>query len=247
MSATGRGGERIDQDAYFTPHPFTYGIVPALFSGAGHAFRALPVIDPACGTGQILQPLRRLGFTPSQLFGFELNPTFATEAGASTGAAVQTCNTLNTLKDWRPPCPVTILMNPPYSLAFEFCKWAVEVATACNGQVAAFLRINFLASAERESFFEEHPPFVGVTSRRPCFVKFKKRQPKTGKIVTTSSDATEYAWICWRPGDVNSFGRIFWIPTKEAPLRARLAAYGFTAPADLRGPPAPIVDLTDAA
>ena len=128
MSATNRGGERIDQDAYFTPHAFTYGIAPFLFGGAGERYRRSPIVDPACGNGQILQPFARLGFDPAQLFGFELNPVLAGEAGETTGARVVVCDTLAACAGWRPSCPVSIVMNPPYSLAFDFVKWAVAVA-----------------------------------------------------------------------------------------------------------------------
>jgi hypothetical protein len=263
LSATNRGGERIDQDAYFTPHWATYGIAPFLFGGEGGArFRTLPIVDPACGNGQILTPLRRLGLDPAQLYGFELNRAFAYDAAFSTGARVHACDTLATYADWRPSCAVSIVMNPPYSLAFNFVQWAVKVAASCGGQVAALLRVNFLASAEREDFFAQFPPFVGVSSRRPCFVRFKRRN-KSGKIVTSSGDATEYAWIGWRFDpfnvdyaqrlqggghahriDPSSAGRLFWIPTRDAATRAALAAEGFTPPDDVRGPPAPIVDET---
>lgn len=240
MSATNRGGTRLDQDAYFTPHPYTYGIVPFLFPRrpiTAIDWRRLPVVDPACGDGQILQPLRKLGFAPSQLYGFEINPWHAEAARQLTGAHVTTCDTLQTLQTWCPSCPVTIIGNPPYSLAFEFFALSYAIAQRCGGQFALFLRLGFLESDERRDFLQRVAPFAGVASRRPSFVKFKRR--KRGKIVTTSSDASAYAWIGYSP---ERGAQLFWITLNEAEQRAELAAQGFTPPADMKGPPPPVVD-----
>lgn len=243
MSATGRNpGVRIDQDAYFTPHPFTYAIAPALF-GYGSKFRRLPVVDPACGEGALFAPLLRLGFDPAQLYGFELNHERASAAARETAARIVVCDTLAHLANWRPSCPITILANPPYSLAFDFWKWAVHTVEACDGQAAFFLRLNFLASEERRAFFDLAPPSVGVASRRPSFVKFR-RHMKDGTTRVTGSDATEYAWIVHRVG---ASSHVFFLDTSPDGLRASLNAAGFIAPPPpfLKGPPPPVIDVDE--
>lgn len=234
MSATNRGGTRLNQDTYFTPHPYTYGIVPFLFPQrpiTAIDWRALPVIDPACGNGQILAPLRKLGFSPSQLYGFEIDLWLSHAAAQLTDANVTTCDSLQALAQWRPPCPVTIIGNPPYSLAFEFFALSYAIAQRCGGQFALFLRLGFLESDERRDFLRRVSPFCGVASSRPSFVKFKRR--RHGKVVTVSSDASAYGWIGYSP---ERGAQLFWIPLDDGEQRVALIAEGFTPPADLKGP-----------
>lgn len=72
------------------------------------------------------------------------------------------------------------IMNPPYSLAEEFIRKARE----CSREVAALLRLGFLAGQKRNSWLRSDPPNVYVLSRRPSF---------TGR----GTDATDYAWFVW--------------------------------------------------
>ena len=110
------------------------------------------------------------------------------------------------------PCIIT---NPPFSLAFEFCQHAVNHA----GHVFLLLRLNFLASGRRRSWFVEHEPdALFILSDRPGFVMacrcgLNKRhrwtlpigsqRPKQcpecghGKVIVSTSDACEYAWYYW--------------------------------------------------
>jgi len=74
-----------------------------------------------------------------------------------------------------------ILTNPPYSLAKEF----VDHSLALSSTVIMLLRINFLGSQKRHSFWlENEPTSLFVLSKRPSF---------TG----SGTDSTEYAWYVW--------------------------------------------------
>jgi len=74
-----------------------------------------------------------------------------------------------------------ILTNPPFSLAIEF----IEKALKESDTVIMLLRINFLGSQIRHSFWKLNSPTgMVVLSKRPSF---------TG----TGTDCTDYAWFIW--------------------------------------------------
>jgi len=74
-----------------------------------------------------------------------------------------------------------IITNPPYSLAQEFIEKAhIDAKTICM-----LLRLNYLGSQKRRTFWQMYPPtHLYVLSKRPSF---------TGN----GTDCTEYAWFCW--------------------------------------------------
>ncbi len=81
-----------------------------------------------------------------------------------------------------------VITNPPFSRAQEVIEKVWDWADV----VVMLLRLNFLGSVVRESFFDERGmPDVYVISPRPSFFKGEK----------SSSDACEYAWFVWRPGE----------------------------------------------
>lgn len=74
-----------------------------------------------------------------------------------------------------------ILTNPPYSIALELLEKALYDAET----VIMLLRLNFLGSQKRHTFFiENEPTAIYVLSKRPSF---------TGK----GTDSTEYCWMVW--------------------------------------------------
>lgn len=78
-----------------------------------------------------------------------------------------------------------IITNPPFSLALEFLQKSLQEADT----VIYLLRLNFLGSQKRRSFWQANrPSHVLVLANRPCF---------TGDGHT---DSIEYAWFCWDRG-----------------------------------------------
>ena len=101
--------------------------------------------------------------------------------------------------DWNTPVDL-ILTNPPFSIAKEFIEHSITLAPT----VIMLLRINYLGSIGRHTWWKEHTPSsLHVLSKRPSF---------TGK----GTDATDYAWYVWDKTDRIPKG-IFFIspPTKE--------------------------------
>jgi hypothetical protein len=78
-----------------------------------------------------------------------------------------------------------IITNPPFSLALPFLVKSLEEAKT----VVYLLRLEFLGSAKRKSFWDQFPPsHLYVLSNRPSFTK------------DNGTDMTEYAWFVWDRG-----------------------------------------------
>jgi len=77
-----------------------------------------------------------------------------------------------------------IITNPPFSIALEFLEKSLKEAKT----VVYLLRLNFMGSQKRKSFWQNNPPsHLFTLSKRPSF---------TGK----GTDSTEYAWFVWDGG-----------------------------------------------
>lgn len=93
----------------------------------------------------------------------------------------------------------TIITNPPYSLAKEFAEKSLEVLED-KGQLAMFLKIQFLEGAKRKDFFEKYPPkFVYVFRNRMGTLRNGSEiNPETGK--KWASTTMCHAWFVWEKG-----------------------------------------------
>lgn len=87
-----------------------------------------------------------------------------------------------------------IITNPPFSLAQEFEK-GMELLTE-NGQMAMFLKIQFLEGAKRKDLFEKYPPkYIYVfRNRMATWNNGNEVDPKTGKKWATTMC---HAWFIW--------------------------------------------------
>lgn len=82
----------------------------------------------------------------------------------------------------RPGCRFAVAFgNPPYSRAADF----VHAAKIWARYVVMLLRLNFLASEERQPWLSTDAPDVYVLPNRP---KFR---------IGSGTDSTEYAWMVW--------------------------------------------------
>ena len=62
----------------------------------------------------------------------------------------------------------TIITNPPYSLASEFIYKCLDLLKP-DGQLAMFLKIQFLEGMKRKELFDRYPPkFLYVFRKRMC-------------------------------------------------------------------------------
>jgi hypothetical protein len=88
------------------------------------------------------------------------------------------------LAGWASQDVKVVITNPPFQLAMQFIRRAIEVAPLA--QIAFLLRLNFLASEERAEFMQEYAPDIYVLPNRPSFVH-------------GATDMAEYAWFVWPP------------------------------------------------
>ena len=151
---------RHPNDFYPTPPWVTQAVMP-------YVMRNIVWHEPACGDGAICKVLSES----------HVEYSFSDLNGAPIGMEGVNFLRDNTLRHG-------IVTNPPFSLAFEFCKHAVNHAP----HVFMLLRLNFLASQTRSEWFKRHEPgALFVLSRRPSFTS-------NGK-----TDSTDYAWFYWGP------------------------------------------------
>lgn len=93
-----------------------------------------------------------------------------------------------------------IITNPPYSHAQEFIYHSLDLLKE-NGQMAMFLKIQFLEGQKRKKLFEENPPkYIYVFRKRmPVWNDGREIDPKTGKDWATTMC---HAWFIWEKGYV---------------------------------------------
>jgi len=155
MSSTNRGAVRNASDFYPTPM--------AAFEPLLHYIKQIPtpIWEPAQGDGRLVARLQHGGWKAD---GDDL------------------INGYDFLKDHTDRA--TIITNPPFSLALEFCQHAVKMSP----NVFMLLRLNFLASVKRRAWFQANEPTaLFVLSKRPCFTDDGK------------TDSCDYAWFAWTP------------------------------------------------
>ena len=92
--------------------------------------------------------------------------------------------------------PHIIITNPPFNLALEIIKKALDDVED-DGYVIMLLRLNFLETKARKDFFDEYmPEYIYVHHKRMSFVEGK------------GTDSVAYAHYVWRKGYYPEFAQI---------------------------------------
>jgi len=180
MSATGRGRERNPRDFYRTPA----WCVEALLE---HEHLMPVVYDPACGDGAILEVLQSSFHT---VHGLELDASTALLASQALDTPIAVGDYLD--PDVVHPFRSDVVMNPPYKLAAEFVRAALQRSEP-RAKVCALLRLGFLGSSRKRI------DLVGPGSCLKSVYVLAKRPSFTGDSRT---DASSYAWFVWQAGYV---------------------------------------------
>lgn len=149
------------------------------------------VIDPCAGTGILTIPARAAGHRVTTVdihdwgFPLDIQGDFLTTAIPDAEGA-------------------TIFMNPPFSLAVEFVRRALEIGA---GKVVMFQRFAFWESEDRREFWENTPParVLICGNRATCWRHDlpkddvgNRYDPKAGKKLASSS--TAHAFFIWEKG-----------------------------------------------
>ena len=135
-----------------------------------------PIWEPACGRGAISEVLIE--------HGHDVISSDLVARGYGSGRT-------DFLLEWQPRAP-NVITNPPYKLALAFAQHALAVTA---GRVALLLRLAWLESTTRLSFFTSHPPArVWVFASR---LPMMHRDGWTGR---KASSAIPHAWYVWEHG-----------------------------------------------
>ena len=86
-----------------------------------------------------------------------------------------------------------IITNPPYKMALDFVKHALDVVPVGN-KVAMFLKIQFLEGKVRSEFYKTNPP------KRVYVASGRLNCAKNGEFEKYKSSAACYAWFVWEKG-----------------------------------------------
>lgn len=91
-----------------------------------------------------------------------------------------------------------IITNPPFSLAQEFIEKSMDLLTD-KGQIAMFLKIQFLEGGKRGEFFKKYPPkYIYVfRNRMATWNSGLPKNPETNKPWATTMC---HAWFIWEKG-----------------------------------------------
>lgn len=175
MSATGRGSVRNLNDNYVTPDWFTKAILPYLETRLKtiNAWQNVQVYEPACGEQQAMANVIRNAWSHA-------------EVSVSDIISPWTADFINLHPT---PHYDLIITNPPYLLAHEFIKCAMQWRKTDESLVVMLLRLNFLGSKKRAKWLRDNTPTVAVSPRRPSF--------SLNKHGVYGTDATEYGFFVW--------------------------------------------------
>lgn len=150
----------------------------------------IKILDPCAGGGVWGEAARGIFGNRAVVDGLDIRPIPQPSTYDGWGAGV----------DFLSPAARTIIpdydvvmMNPPFSHAQYFVERGLELlAQDRPSRLVALLRLSFLESRKRKSFWAAHPPaLVTVLAERPSF-------SGDGK-----TDGTAYGFFYWRGGVLN--------------------------------------------
>ena len=147
-------------------------------------FKGREILEPCVGAGHIVNAIKDVYGNTKNITGIDI-----VDRGYP-GVIVSDFLTYKTEQKYD-----GIITNPPYSLAGEFVEKGLSLLSD-NGQMAMFLKIQFLEGVKRDSLFEKYPPkYIYVFRKRmSTWNNGAERDPVTGKKWATTMC---HAWFIW--------------------------------------------------
>jgi len=182
MSAKGRKGKQVEVNEFY---PTPREVVVSLLESE---FLSLPGgvwIEPCAGTGRIVSAVNEFRNDVEWIV-CELNESFDFHLSSLRRPGLDTIAPYGDFvhREWAYPMADVLIMNPPFSLTFQFVKAAMERARI----VVCLQRQGWFGSVERSPWLAEHCPDSFQLPWRPSF------RPDGGK------DNCEYTWYHWPEG-----------------------------------------------
>jgi hypothetical protein len=183
------GYERAERDFYPTEPWVTRALLNAVEFGEPGAPRVDVIIwEPACGDGRMARPLDYAGY---RVFASDIHyygwPDAANDLGREWPGGNEP---LDFLRDAPPIVPDAIITNPPFDLAPEFIRKAIEHTADQFGKVAILQRHEFDAPRVNHPLFSRPYgcPFAAklVLHKRPRWSDEDKASPRFA-----------YSWYLW--------------------------------------------------
>ena len=178
--------ERVEYDFYATDPKAVEKLL------LKYSINGNKILEPCVGNGNIADTVKKFYKTEIDITGVDI-----VDRGYPN-TIVQDFLTWQTDEKFE-----AIITNPPYSLAKEFVEKGIKLLTdetedTCNGQMAMFLKIQFLEGAKRKELFEKYPPkYIYVFRNRMATWNNGEPLDPNGKRWATTMC---HAWFIWGKG-----------------------------------------------
>lgn len=181
MSAKGRKGKQVEEGEFY---PTPRDVILALLTSDLVDLPGGTWIEPCAGTGRIISTINEhrddvswIAVELFERFGQFLEPLIRDQDVLEDyGDFVH--------RDWPYDKADVLIMNPPFSLTFQFVKAALERAN----WVVCLQRQGWFGTKDRSPWLRDHCPDSLQLPWRPSF------RPDG------STDSCEYCWFIWPPG-----------------------------------------------
>ena len=111
-----------------------------------HDFNLREVLEPCVGSGTIADAIKEFSYGYARITGVDIVDRGYPDTIVADFLSWETEKQFD-----------TIITNPPYSLASEFIERCLDLLRI-GGQMAMFLKIQFLEGQKRKNMYSMHPP-----------------------------------------------------------------------------------------
>lgn len=240
MSATNRGGQRLDEDNYETPAAVTKLVLDAVELKRKPA--PTTILEPNAGRGAIVDVLRER-FFHAGITAVELNLSRYKELALKENCERRIHGDVLEVEHKIAVTKYDLgITNPAFAIALPVVQLMLRTCV----DTLALLRLGFTASMRRRVFWQHNPADVYVLAERPSFAVSVKcvgiklaralvlgvaegrapcgwrmsyplgtMTPRDcpqcgGATRSSSSDATDYAWFHWSPATLGRKRKPTW-------------------------------------
>ncbi len=187
MSSTNRGYDRHKSDYYITP---VNEIIKFLNASNLIISKDTIILDPCCGGDSSNTPSYPKAI--KSYFGGEIN--IITNDIRPDSISDTKEDYLNMKLEYTPNIIIT---NPPFNIATDIIKKAIE-DVGDNGIVIMLLRLNYFGSKDRNKWLLKNMPYS-------CYIHSKRMSfTQDGK-----ADSIEYAHFVWIKGENNNYTKTY--------------------------------------